>query len=163
MLDLLKNSIISFPNLFFSLPFTLGGITKFSKNDIKAYWQPPGYIFGIVWSTLYLIFGFINLKTIYSTTLSQYTKNLIIGQSIIEALLQTLWLITTGNYGSGRNITQYICGLIVMIGLLRYTFVVRIPTFKRYDYNSFLLYLPYTLWISFAAILNLQLILKSIS
>lgn len=162
-MELFKNILISFSNFFLSIPFTIGNLSKFSKSDIKAHWQPPGYIFGIVWPVLYLIFGIINLKTIYSKNITNKIKNLIVGQSLIEAFLQILWLTVTSNYGYRRLSSQYIAGFIPMIGLLYYAYMVRLPSFKKYDYTLYYMYIPYTIWITFASILNYQLILKSIN
>jgi len=155
--------IISFLNIILSLPFTILGLSKFNEDEIKADWQPPGYVFGIVWPILYMIFGYINLRTFNSKNLDQSSKKEIIKQSITEALLQTLWLIVTANYGADRNLTQNFIGLIVMNVLVLYCFFVRIPFLKSKDNTSFLLYIPYSMWIIFAFILNLQIVIKFIN
>ena len=85
---------------------------------------------------------------------------LIINQSLKEALLQTLWLVITSNYGIGKTFIQYILGSFVMLYLVYYCYLVRKPMLARTDPASFYLYLPYSFWIVFACILNFQLVYK---
>ena len=157
---ILEKTFLIFSNILLSLPFTLLGFSKFNPSELKADWQPPGFVFGIVWPILYLLFSVINIRTL---TLSKFTdslKSLLIKQSLNEALLQTLWLAITSNYGTERKFIQYIFGGFVMIYLVAYCYLKRRPTLKLTDSTSFYLYQPYTIWISFALILNIQLIYK---
>ena len=95
-----------------------------------------------------------------SSNLSDGIKSLILGHSLKEALLQTLWLAITSNYGTDRKFIQYILGGFVMTYLVYYSYLVRKPLLAKVDPTSFYLYLPYTLWIVFALILNIQIIYK---
>ena len=106
---------IVFINFFLSLPFTLTGLTRYTNNDIKAYSQPPGYVFGIMWSIIYMLFSIINYKIMYSHTLTTPLKKILINQSITEAVIQTLWLLSTAKIATQRYFIQYLLGLIIMI------------------------------------------------
>ena len=68
--------LISFSNVILSLPFTFFGLSKYQPNEIKADWQPPGYVFGIVWPILYLLFGIINLNIINNKNMNHVIKEL---------------------------------------------------------------------------------------
>jgi translocator protein len=149
----------SFSHFFLSLPFSVLGLTKYNENDIVADWQPPGYVFAIVWPILYLLFGIINLKVEFSSKYSINFKNKVIGESIIESLLQALWLLVTAKIAESRTDLQYQLGFFVMLGLLFYAFKVRANTLSI-DRSLTLLYLPYKLWISFATILSFQQLTK---
>ena len=149
----------SFSHILFSLPFSVLGLTKYNENDIIADWQPPGYVFAIVWPILYLLFGIINLKVEFSSKHSINFKNKAIGESIIESLLQALWLLVTAKIYESRTDIQYQLGFFVMLGLLYYAFKVRSDTLSI-DKTLTLLYLPYKLWISFATILSFQQLTK---
>ena len=157
---MLKVFAISFSNILLSLPFTYLGLSKFGPNEIKAYWQPPGYIFGIVWTILYFLFGIINLRTFYSTNMLIDVKTSILLQSLSESFLQTLWLLVTSKFGKVRYPIQYYLGFLVMSILVYFAYKVRKPTFNNFDNISYWLYFPYTLWIVFAWILNLQIVYK---
>ena len=44
--------LMSFSHFLLSLPFSLFGLTNLGKDKFKADFQPPGYVFGIVWPIL---------------------------------------------------------------------------------------------------------------
>jgi len=159
-MDLLYITLISFSNFFLSLPFTYSGLSSFGPNDIKAFWQPPGYVFGITWSILYLLLGIINLKSFYLSKSNRDIGFNIILQGTVEAFLQTLWLLVTSNFGDGRSNYQYILGFLVIYKLVEYAWNYRGKFLYNKDRISFYLYFPYMLWILFAMILNLQILYK---
>lgn len=153
--------LFSFSNYLFSLPIIYFGLSSYSENEMKADWQPPGYVFGIVWPILYLLFGIINLKIYYSNEISKSSKIQNLEISFQESLIQTLWLLVNGKYGNERKCIQYYLGMIVMFYLLIYAYLLRIPLlFRIPDKSILLMYIPYTLWITFASILNYQLMKK---
>ena len=156
----IKTILFAFSNLFLSLPFTLLGLSKFEKNEVRAEWQPPGYVFGIVWPILYYLFGIINLKIIFSN-LETKIKNRNLKISIIEAFLQTIWLTVTGNYSNGRLPIQNALGFVVICVLVYYALIIRLPLLYKLNRNTFFYYIPYCIWISFALILNFQLLKNS--
>jgi tryptophan-rich sensory protein len=104
----------------------------------------------------------INLRFIYGKNIDSILRLMIIDQSIKEALIQTLWLTVTSNFGNGRTLIQHSLGLIILAYLVYYSHMVRLPTFKKYDKISYYLYIPYSLWIIFAFILNSQIVYKLI-
>ncbi len=162
MVTFFQKILVSFSNIILSLPFTILGLARFENDEIKADWQPPGYVFGIVWPILYLLFAFINLRIYDLKSLTQSKRNILINQALTESLVQTLWLLVSANYGGGRNLIQNFIGLLVMVSLVLYCYLVRIPSLKENDFTSFILYLPYSAWISFAFILNLQIVINYI-
>lgn len=157
---IIEKTIYSFSNFLLSLPFVIFGLAGYNKNEIKADWQPPGYVFGIVWPILYLLFGIMNLRIFDLEKINYTTRFRLIDNAIHESLFQTLWLVVTSNTGSGRNFLQQFLGLVVMGILVYFCYKIRIPSLFKNDKISFYMYLPYTLWISFAFILNLQIVLK---
>ena len=65
MITLVRNLLLSFSNIIFSALIMNTGIVDFKNPGVKAYWQPPNYVFGIVWPILYTLFGIINLRILY--------------------------------------------------------------------------------------------------
>ena len=153
----IKIILFSFSNFFLSLPFSILGLSKFNENEARADWQPPGYVFGIVWPILYYLFGLINLKVLFSNITSS-KKNQILKNSIRESIFQTSWLFVTGNYGNGRLPIQNILGFIIISLLVYYAYIVRLPSLYTLKSNIFYYYIPYCLWIFFALILNFQIV-----
>ena len=159
-MELLYILLVSFSNYFLSLPFTIFGLTKFGPNDITAYWQPSGYVFGIVWSIMYLCLGLINFK---SFIFAEYNRDLcfsIITQGLIESIIQTLWLLVTSNFNNGRHPLQHFFGFFIIYKLVDLAWNRRGKFLYKFDRVGFYLYLPYMIWIAFAMILNLQILYK---
>ena len=155
---IVSNIIISLSPLLVSLPFTLLNVNKFDVDEKQALWQPPGYVFGIVWPLLYLLLFIFNYSILSKKT-SDIVKSIAKSQILIESFLQGFWLYVF-RYNNGRNNQQYNNGLIVLFFslLVSYSRIV-----FSYDYkmtNILIFYLPYVVWIHFAFILNLQLSLN---
>ena len=161
-LDQIKLLATSFSHFLFSLPFTISGLSNLSNDKYKADWQPPGYIFGIVWPILYLLFGIINLKSYYSSKLDNNMKQKILDESFKESIFQALWLLISSNLSGEKYRFQYILSFIVILYLWYYAFFKRRLTLKKADKTLNYLYMPYLGWISFASILSYQIFNKII-
>jgi len=159
-MELLYITLFSFSNFLLSLPFTYFGLSKFGPNDVTAYWQPPGYVFGIVWTILYVLLGLINLKNFLFMSKNEDLNYTIIYQGLAEAILQAFWLLVTSNFGNGRQNYQYVLGFLVIYRLVDIAWNHRGKILYREDRLSFYMYIPYMLWILFAMILNLQILYK---
>ena len=159
-MELLYILLLSFNNFFLSLPFSYLGLTKFEPNDVQAYWQPPGYVFGIVWSIMYFLLGLINLKSLILMEIDDDKYFKILTHGVTESFLQTLWLLVTSKFGEKRYNFQYVLGFFVIYNLVDYAWNHRSKFLFRKDKFSFYLYIPYMIWIVFAMILNLQILYK---
>ena len=71
----LKDNLISASPFLVSLPFTINGASKFEVSEEQALYQPPGYVFGIVWTTLYILQFMMNTQIILDKTLSDSFKD----------------------------------------------------------------------------------------
>jgi benzodiazapine receptor len=163
VLNQLKILGISFSHFLFSLPFTLSGLSNLGNDKYKADWQPPGYVFAIVWPILYLLFGIMNLKTYYSSQLSLGLKNKILSESFSESIYQAIWLLVSSNITGVKYKFQYILSFIVIIYIASYGFFTRKNTLLNADKTLYLMYIPYLIWISFASILSYQIFRKVIA
>ena len=162
-LEQFKILFISFSHFIFSLPFTLSGLSDLGNDKYKADWQPPGYVFGIVWPILYLLFGIINLKSFFSSKISKYSKNKILKESFFESVYQMLWLLISSNFGGKKYKFQYILSFFLITYILKYAFFVRRSTLISADRTLYLLYVPYLIWIAFANILSYQIFKKVVN
>lgn len=162
-LEQLKILFISFSHFIFSLPFTLSGLSDLGNDEYKADWQPPGYVFGIVWPILYLLFGIINLKSFFSSKISDYYKNKILRESFSESVYQMIWLLISSNFCGKKYKFQYILSFLLISYISKYAFLVRRVTLIKTDRTLYLLYVPYLLWIAFANILSYQIFKKVVN
>ena len=62
------------------------------KNLKKAPWSPPGYVFGIVWPILYILFGIINLRIINSNH-NPASKTFYVMNTLLESIILNLWVV----------------------------------------------------------------------
>ena len=162
----ISNAVVSASPFLVSLPFTLLDLNKFDKWESKALWQPPGFVFGTVWPVLYL--GLFYMNYCILQVIPQFSssfKNIVKRDTLIEAGLQAIWL---WNFRyqpdiKGRSQMQYIKGLISMISLVLFA-CYRIWVFYHHpsSWQFTIFYIPYAIWISFATILNYQLVIGKV-
>ena len=108
----------------------------------KPSFNPPNYLFGIVWPILYLlmsIVSFINAKTIYKLYLLQLVVN-------------GLW---SWIFFAFQSIGFAFLDIIVLIFL---NILIMKQLRETQAWLSLMLYTPYILWITFASILNLSIL-----
>lgn len=165
MYNQLKNILISASPFLVSIPFSYFNLNKFNSNEPRALWQPPSYVFGIVWTTLYTLLFIMNYLILSGNSFSSSFKNTVARDTLIEATLQGLWLNNfRSQQGIGKTNDQYFISMITLFSILafaiyriHYFFFDKPPSSKLF-YIA-LLYIPYFLWINLATILNIQLYL----
>jgi len=159
-----RDIIVSSSPFLVSLPFTLNGLAKFSETEEKALWQPPGYVFGIVWPIIYLCLFKFNFSILNNKQISNNIKNIIVNDTLIESFMQGLWLYNFRykKEVNGRTKKQYLISSLNLFFLVLFG-INRIFKFSMFNNSQLLtylyMYIPYFSWINFANILNLQLLL----
>ena len=153
---MLKNKIVSF-FIFFLFTFSasfIGSLVTINLKEpwysqlIKSNYNPPDWIFAPVWTTLYLmmtvaIWFFWHSKNKDMKTLYLY---------FIHILFNTTWSVVFFGF---HNIFLALINLVILICLI----IILIIRFKRVNFVSYYLMIPYLLWCSFALILSTSLIL----
>jgi len=135
------------------------------KNLKKSAYNPPSYVFGIVWPILYLAIGFIYSYALYDllcipdkiskcgTTV--YYKDL---KYWIIPMLALLFNFMYVPIFFGEN--GLFNGLIIVILSLVFAILTLIQFYLQDNYNSYIKYfailalLPYIAWLSFATYLS---------
>ena len=153
---MLKNKFLSF-TLFALITYSASAIGGFATISFKEPWysqlikpsfNPPDWIFGPVWTTLYL------MMTI-AIWLFWHTKNRDINTVyiyFIHLIFNTTWSIVFFVF---HNIELALIVLILLIALI----INLIFRFRRVKMISAYLMIPYLLWCSYALILNTSLII----
>lgn len=129
--------------------FTTPAIPTWYESLKKPFFNPPNWIFGPVWVSLYLLMG-ISLFLIWQRRENnpQAKKGLIL--FFIQLILNALWS------GAFFGLKSPLSGLI-MIVLLWIAIFFTIQHFLKVSKIAAYLLLPYILWVSFAALLNFSL------
>ena len=144
---------INLPRLFASLalPFIAGAIgSYFTFPSIETWYSaltkpafsPPNYLFGPVWSVLYLLMG-VSLYFVWKKYLKLF---------LFHLALSAFWSIS---FFGMQNISL---GLLVIIALWAVIAYMIIKFYKVEKLASYLL-IPYLVWVTFAAYLNFSLLL----
>ena len=153
---MLKNKFLSFV-LFFIFTYSasfIGGLVTFSSKEpwysqlVKSNYNPPDWIFAPVWTTLYLmmtlaIWFFWHSKNRDMNTIYIY---------FIHILFNTTWSVV---FFAFHNILLALINLMILIFLI----IVLILRFKKVNYLSSYLMIPYLLWSIYALFLNYNLLI----
>lgn len=152
---------ISWKTLLGSIAISLlvGGLAGFlTRNSMDVYQalekpsiSPPGWIFPVVWTILYILMG-ISAYIIYESqdpnsekALQLYGAQLVINftWSIVFFLMQDYWL------------------AFVVLVVLWVMILMMILEFYRINKIAGLLQIPYLLWVTFAGYLNFMIALSN--
>ena len=133
--------------------FTVKSSMVWYKELIKPFFTPPNWIFAPIWILLYLLMG-ISLYIITEAKNSDIKKQAIIAFSI-QLFLNALW--TPAFFGF-----KALIGSTIIIFLLLISIFITFYKFYKISPESSYLLIPYILWVSFAAGLNLSIMLMNI-
>ena len=153
---MLKNKFLSFI-LFFVITFSasfIGGLVSINLKEpwyselVKSNYNPPDWIFAPVWTTLYLmmtlaIWFFWHTKNRDINTVYIY---------FIHIIFNTTWSIVF------FGLHQIFLALVVLM-ILIILIIVLIIRFKRVNFVSYYLMIPYLLWCCYALFLNFNLLM----
>jgi tryptophan-rich sensory protein len=121
----------------------VGGTWYQSLNQPS--FTPPSWVFGPVWTILYLMIAIVAYRIAYAQETSWKIPTLALWA--LQIVLNALW---TPIFFGAKNLG----GAMIYIGLLWVTICVLIWTTRQVDKLSAFLLLPYLAWVSFAGVLN---------
>lgn len=125
---------------------TLPQIPTWYASLIKPSWAPPNWLFGPVWTTLYILIG-IALFLVWREGLNKREVKLAISVFAVQLFLNVLWSLIFFGYNS------LLGGLIVVI-ILWIAILTNIIVFYWVSKPAGLLLVPYIIWVSIASYLN---------
>lgn len=126
--------------------FTVSAIPAWYATLIKPSFNPPGWIFGPVWTTLYLLMG-ISLYRVWEKGSKKKKVRYAITFFGIQLLLNALWSII---FFGAHNLVGALVEIVLLLGFL----VATIVKFIKIDKLAAYLLIPYFLWVSFATLLT---------
>lgn len=154
----MKNKVKLFL-LSIALPLLVGGISGFlTRGSMQAYsslnrssLSPPGFIFPIVWTILFILMGIASYLVLTSNASTKsITKALKF--YILQLVVNFFWPIIF------FNLEMYLFAFVWIILLWVLILITMIKFFKISKPAGYLM-LPYFLWVTFAAYLNLSIYL----
>jgi translocator protein len=126
--------------------FTMPSVTGWYAGITKPTFNPPAWVFGPVWTTLFALMG-IAAFLIWKKGLERKDVKIALGIFMGQLVLNTLWsIIFFGLHSPG--------GALVEIVFLWLAIAATIIAFARISKAAAWLLVPYILWVSFAAYLN---------
>ncbi|MFC1903680.1 TspO/MBR family protein [Chloroflexota bacterium] len=129
--------------------FTMTAIPTWYATLQKPAFTPPSWLFGPAWVTLYLLMG-ISAFIIWQRGLSQKQVKEALIIFAIQLVLNTLWSVVF------FGLESPLYGVIVILALWLAILFTMLKFFKISTVAGALL-LPYILWVSFAAVLNISI------
>jgi len=148
-----KGTKLSLSILF---PLIIGGISGyFTATNIESWYitlnkpsfNPPNYLFGPVWTTLYILMG-ISFYLILNS--AKADKNKLIGIYLFQLTLNFLWSFIFFKY--------HALGIAAIeIVILWLSILSMIIMFYKTNKWAAIINIPYLLWVSFASVLNISI------
>ncbi|WP_290772001.1 TspO/MBR family protein [Anaerofustis sp.] len=149
---------VNFKHLIISIliPLLIGGLSALlTKNSMSIYQNlilpplsPPGIVFPIIWTILFILMG-ISSYIIYQSNGEEKENALKI--YIIQLLLNFIWSIIFFKF------TNFVIAFTILVIL--WIFILKmISCFSEISNISGKLQIPYLLWVTFAGYLNLMVV-----
>jgi translocator protein len=131
--------------------FTLSAIPGWYAELIKPSFNPPNWIFGPVWITLYLLMGIAAFLTCRKNCGKPEVRQAI-GIYAIQLILNIAWSIIFFGFHNSS------CALVDIV-MLWISIILTILAFYKISRLAAYLLLPYLAWVSFASVLNYYLMM----
>jgi translocator protein len=138
-----------------AIPLLLSWITQrlFVTNPEyppRVAFQPPGYVFGIVWFVLYLLFGlYLHLLVSAEKKHNNNNNNVLLALWILNLVLNLLWsplVFVHKRYVHGLYASMAILATLIAMVLLSETTQLQV------------LLVPYLTWMILATLLNVEIV-----
>ncbi len=129
---------------------TLGGaltdIGPWYQGLEKPFWQPPDWVFGPAWTTIFVL-AVVSAVSIWRATSDKMQRAWIIGLFAANGVLNVLW--SALFFALKRPDWAF-----AEVGFLWLAIALPMVVFWRLSKTASLCLLPYLMWVSFAAALN---------
>ncbi len=141
-----------------AIPLAVGGLATLLSGGMDSYralnqppLSPPGWVFPIVWTVLYLLMGEASYRVLISGADRARIKRALTAYGV-QLLLNFIWPLV---FFGGQ---MYLAAFFVLVALWIAIFVT-MRLFVRINETAGDLLIPYLLWVTFAGYLNLGVFL----
>lgn len=129
---------------------TEGGMNTY-MTFVKPPLSPPGWVFPIVWTILYILMG-ISAYLILEADAPEEKKEKALSIYGFQLLFNFMWSIVFFNF------SNYLLALIILV-ILWLLIIAMIKNFREINPTAGNLQIPYLIWVTFAGYLNLAIYL----
>lgn len=142
-----------------AIPLLAGGLSALITSGnmdiyssiVRPPLSPPGWLFAVAWSILYFSMG-VSLYLVWNTSANEGVKRQAFLLFGIQLFLNFIWSPIFFNE------QWFLAAFVVLIALWIFVFLM-ILSFYKISKKAGLLQIPYLLWITFAAYLNIAIYL----
>lgn len=130
----------------------------YSEADL-APWNPPSWVFGPVWTVLYILMGisaWLVWRQRYRAGAVWQALSLYVGQLVLNSIWSPLFFAGYPSWG-----TPALWAAMMVILTLIVTLALTVRTFWRISHLGAVLLLPYLAWVVYASSLNLYIALAN--
>lgn len=128
--------------------FTMDSIQTWYMTLNRPSWTPPNWVFGPVWTTLYVLMGTAAYLVSRSKKLG---KSFVLWLFLAHLLVNTFWSIA---FFGMHELLLAVFVIVLLFGLI----LLLMRLFWRYSHMATYLMVPYLLWVSYASTLNIGLL-----
>lgn len=125
---------------------SMDGMEAYSTSVVKPPLTPPGWVFGVVWTILYALMGISAAKIWLSS--ESVAKGQGLNLYVAQLIVNFFWSLIFFN-------AQAFGFAFIWLLLLWVLVLLMILQFYKVDKRAALLQIPYLIWLTFAAYLNL--------
>ena len=136
------------------IPLAVGGLSALLSGGMGSYrtlyqppLSPPGWVFPIVWTILYLLMGYASYRVLVSGAPKEQIRQALLFYGL-QLFVNFIW--SPIFFGLEWRLTAFI--VLLLLWLL---VCLTLHRFSAIDERAGDLLLPYILWITFAGYLNL--------
>ena len=144
--------------IYLAIPLATGGLATLLSGGMDSYQvmnqpplSPPGWIFPVVWTILYLMMGYASYRIAESETPKDDRKKALTFYGI-QLFLNFLWPIVF------FGLQWYLASFVLLLVLWVFIYLT-MHFFEGIDETAEALLIPYLLWVTFAGYLNLGVVL----
>ncbi len=125
--------------------YTSSAMTEWYASLNRPVFNPPGWVFGPVWTLLYILMG-ISLFLVWKSESGQ-VRNIAVGVFFVQLALNFAWSFIF-------FYSKMIGPALIEIIVLWITILIMMALFHKVRPLAAYINIPYLLWVSFATVLN---------
>ena len=141
-----------------AIPLAVGGLAALLSGGMGNYkvmnqppLSPPGWVFPVVWTLLYLLMGEASDRVLTSGAEKTEIRTALIAYGV-QLFLNFLWPLAF--FGGQMYLTAFLILIALWVGIF-----VTMRLFSKINETAGDLLIPYLLWVTFAGYLNLGVFL----